>query len=274
MTLRRLAGALLLWPLLAPAQTPAISIVIDDLGDRWQESREAAELPGAVACAVLPESPHGAQVAALAQARGKEILLHLPLQPQQGPAHPLTIQAGGPPEQREALLQRALAAVPMAVGVNNHQGSLLTAQLEPMRWLMQALRRRGGLYFVDSRTTAQTLAEPLAWEQELPATRRQVFLDDVRSPAALRREWQRLLQLARKQGSALAIGHPYPETLALLRTEIPRLQAQGIRLVAPSALIREQGTSKQLRVAARPLQLSDSLTWPAQLAGEPTGEAQ
>jgi len=274
MALRRLAGALLLWPLLAAAQTPAISIVIDDLGDRWQEGRQVAELPGAVACAVLPESPHGAQIAAAAQARGKEILLHLPLQPQQGPAHPLTIKAGGPPEQREALLRRALAAVPMAVGVNNHQGSLLTAQHEPMRWLMQALRRHGGLYFVDSRTTAATVAEPLAWEQELPATRRQVFLDDARGPAAVQREWQRLLQLARRQGTALAIGHPYPETLALLRSEIPRLQAQGIRLVAPSALIREQGTSKQLRVAARPLRLSDRLTWPAELAGEPAQDVQ
>lgn len=274
MALRRLVGALLLWPLLVAAQTPAISIVIDDLGDRWQEGRQTAELPGAVACAVLPESPHGAQVAALAQARGKEILLHLPLQPRQGPAHPLTINAGAAPERREALLRRALASVPMAVGVNNHQGSLLTAQLEPMRWLMQALRRHGGLYFVDSRTTAETVAETLAWQQELAATRRQVFLDDARGPAAVHREWQRLLQLARRQGSALAIGHPYPETLALLRSEIPRLQAQGIRLVAPSALIREQGTSKQLRVAARPLQLSDRLTWPAELAGEPARDLQ
>lgn len=266
-------GALLFWPLLASAQTPTISIIIDDLGDRWTESREAAELPGAVACALLPESPYSARVAELAQARGKEILLHLPLQPQSGRGHPLTIHAGTTPEQREALLQRALAAVPQAVGVNNHQGSLMTQQVEPMRWLMRALRSRGGLYFVDSYTSAQSLAEPLAWEQELPATRRQVFLDANRGAAAVRREWQRLLQLARRNGSALAIGHPYPETLALLRAEIPRLQAQGIRLLPPSALIRQQGTSKQLRVAARPLQLSASLTWPAELAGEPADDA-
>ncbi|HSW12504.1 MAG TPA: divergent polysaccharide deacetylase family protein [Solimonas sp.] len=260
--MRRIAAGLLLcWPLLAAAQQPStvISIVIDDLGDRWQESRQAAELPGAVACAILPESPHGAQVAQLAQARGKEVMLHLPLQPGQGRGHPLTILDSASPEQRDALLQRALAAVPQAVGVNNHQGSRLTSAAEPMRWLMRALRQHGGLYFVDSRTSAATQAEAEAWQQDLPTTRRQVFLDNSRGAAAVRKEWQRLLQLARRNGSALAIGHPYPETLALLQAEIPRLQAQGIRLVAPSALIRRQGTSRQQRVAALPLRFSEQL---------------
>ncbi len=259
---RRILGALLsMSSWIAGAQAPAISIIVDDLGDRWQESREAAELPGPVACALLPESPHTPQVAALAQARGKEILLHLPLQPGKGRGHPLTILDSASPEQREALLQRALAAVPQAVGVNNHQGSRLTSEAEPMRWLMQALQQRG-LYFVDSRTSAATQAEAHAWQQDLPTTRRQVFLDNSRGAAAVRAEWQRLLVLARKNGSALAIGHPYPETLALLRSEIPKLQAQGIRLIAPSALIREQGTSRQLKVAAKPLRLSVGMSAP------------
>jgi polysaccharide deacetylase 2 family uncharacterized protein YibQ len=261
----RLAAALLLGCCAtAAAEPPAISIVIDDLGDRWEESRAAAELPGAVACALLPESPYTARVAELAQRRGKEILLHLPLQPQQGRGHPLTIASDTPAAARDALLQRALRAVPQAVGVNNHQGSRLTAQADTMRWLMQALRAHGGLYFLDSRTTAATVAESMAWQQGLDATRRQVFLDAHRGPAAVRREWQRLLQLARRHGSALAIGHPFPETLALLRQELPRLQAQGVQLIAPSALIRRQGTSPGLRLAARPLQLSDALTSPAE----------
>ncbi len=259
----RLGAALLLLPCIAGARAPAISIVIDDLGDRLAESRAAAELPGPVACAMLPESPYTPQIAALAQARGKEVMLHLPLQPGQGRGHPLTILDTASPEQRHALLQRALAAVPQAVGVNNHQGSRLTSESEPMRWLMQALREHGGLYFIDSRTSAATQAEAEAWQRDLPTTRRQVFLDNSRSPAAIQGEWQRLLALARKNGTALAIGHPYPETLALLQREIPRLQAQGIRLIAPSQLIREQGTSRQQRVAAAPLRLAAVMAEPA-----------
>ncbi|MDM4768611.1 divergent polysaccharide deacetylase family protein [Solimonas sp. SE-A11] len=262
--LRCTVAALLLLPCIAGARAPAISIVIDDLGDRLAESRAAAELPGPVACAMLPESPYTPQIAALAQARGKEVMLHLPLQPGQGRGHPLTILDTASPEQRNALLQRALAAVPQAVGVNNHQGSRLTSESEPMRWLMQALREHGGLYFIDSRTSAATQAEAEAWQRDLPTTRRQVFLDNSRGAAALQGEWQRLLALARKNGTALAIGHPYPETLALLQREIPRLQAQGIRLIAPSALIREQGTSRGLRVAAAPLRLSAAMSQPGE----------
>ena len=261
---RRLLGALLLsLSCTAGAKAPAVSIIIDDLGYRLAEGRSAVELPGPVACAMLPESPFTPQLANLAQQRGKEVLLHLPLQPGAGRGHPLTILDSASPEQREALLQRALSAVPQAVGVNNHQGSRLTSEREPMRWLMQALRDRGGLYFVDSRTSAATQAENEAWQQDIPTTRRQVFLDNTRGAAAVRKEWQRLLALARKNGSALAIGHPYPETLALLKSELPRLQAQGIRLVAPSALIREQGTTRSLRVAAMPLRLSSAMAEPA-----------
>lgn len=263
--LRCSLAVLLLMPCVAGARTPAISIVIDDLGDRLAESRAAAELPGPVACSMLPESPYTPQIAALAQARGKEVMLHLPLQPGAGRGHPLTILDTASPAQRDALLQRALAAVPQAVGVNNHQGSRLTSESEPMRWLMQALRERGGLYFIDSRTSAATQAEAESWLQDLPTTRRQVFLDNSRGAAAVQAEWQRLLALARKNGTALAIGHPYPETLALLQREIPRLQAQGIRLIAPSALIREQGTSRQQRVAAAPLRLSAVMSEPVEL---------
>jgi polysaccharide deacetylase 2 family uncharacterized protein YibQ len=267
---RRLLGALLLSvPLIAGAKAPAISIVIDDLGDRLAEGRMAVELPGPVACAMLPESPFTPQLAGMAQARGKEVMLHLPLQPGSGRGHPLTILDSASPAQRDALLQRALAAVPQAVGVNNHQGSRLTSESEPMRWLMGQLRTRGGLYFVDSRTSAATQAEAEAWQQDLPTTRRQVFLDNSRGAAAVQAEWQRLLALARKNGSALAIGHPYPETLALLQREIPRLQAQGIRLVAPSALIREQGTSRRQRVAAAPLRLSLAMAGEAEAGGCP-----
>ncbi len=275
---RRIAALWLgLWMVALPAAAqspgvPFISIVIDDLGDRWDEGRQAVALPGAVACAVLPETPHGARLAALAHAAGKEVLLHLPLQPLQGKAHPISLSAGMAEAQREALLQRALASVPHVVGVNNHQGSATTQQAEPMRWLMRALRHHGDLYFLDSYTTAASLAQGIAQAEGLPATRRQVFLDADRNPAAIRKEWKRLLQMARARGSALAIGHPFPETLAMLREEIPRLGA-SIELVAPSELIRRQAGQRGLRTAGLSLRLSETLSWPGP-ASEESDEAE
>jgi polysaccharide deacetylase 2 family uncharacterized protein YibQ len=250
--------------------TPFISIVIDDLGDRWDEGRQVVALPGPVACAVLPETPHGARLAALAHAAGKEVLLHLPLQPLQGKPHPMSLSAGMAEPQREALLQRALASVPHVVGVNNHQGSATTQQAEPMRWLMRALRQQGGLYFLDSYTTAASVAQGIAQAEGLPTTRRQVFLDAERNPAAVRKEWKRLLQMARVHGSAVAIGHPFPETLAMLREEIPRL-GMSIELVAPSELIRRQGRHRGLRIAGISLRFSETLSWPRP-ANEDAGE--
>jgi polysaccharide deacetylase 2 family uncharacterized protein YibQ len=266
-----------LWMIALPAAAqspggPFISIVIDDLGDRWDEGRQAVALPGPVACAVLPETPHGARLAALAHAAGKEVLLHLPLQPLQGKPHPMSLSAGMAEPQREALLQRALASVPHVVGVNNHQGSATTQQAEPMRWLMRALRQQGGLYFLDSYTTAASVAQGIAQAEGLPATRRQVFLDAERSPAAIRKEWKRLLQMARVHGSAVAIGHPFPETLAMLREEIPRLGA-GIELVAPSELIRRQARHRGLRTAGISLRFSETLSWPGPVV-ENADEAQ
>lgn len=264
---RRIAALWLgLWTIALPAAAqssggPFISIVIDDLGDRWEEGRQAVALPGPVACAVLPETPHGARLAALAHAAGKEVLLHLPLQPLQGKPHPMSLSAGMAEPQREALLQRALASVPHVVGVNNHQGSATTQQAEPMRWLMRALRQQGGLYFLDSYTTAASVAQGIAQAEGLPATRRQVFLDAERSPAAIRKEWKRLLQMARTHGSAVAIGHPFPETLAMLREEIPRLGA-SIELVPPSELIRRQARLRGLRTAGISLRFSETLSWP------------
>lgn len=252
---------------------PFISVVIDDIGDRWDEGRQAVALPGPVACAVLPETPHGARLAALAHAAGKEVLLHLPLQPLQGKPHPMSLSAGMAEPQREALLQRALASIPHVVGVNNHQGSATTQQAEPMRWLMRSLRRHGGLYFLDSYTTAASLAQGMAQAEGLPATRRQVFLDAERNPAAIRKEWKRLLQMARVHGSAVAIGHPFPETLAMLREEIPRLGA-SIELVAPSELIRRQTLRRGLRTAGLSLRLSQTLSWPQPAADGADGAAE
>ncbi len=259
--MRRRLLALLLAGLAAQVQaatTPLISIVVDDLGDNWADGRQAIELPGAVACSFLPESPHTRRLAELAHAANKEILVHLPLEPAAGTAHPLALSAQTPPNGRGDQLDRLLDAVPHAQGVNNHQGSRATASRSAMHWLMRELSRRGAGYFVDSMTTADSVAYPLARAYGIPTTRRRVFLDHERGIEATRAQFQRLIRIAQINGGALAIAHPYPETYAVLAEVLPRLAEFGVELVAPSQLIRR--TEQRVPVQPVNLRLSTALT--------------
>ena len=133
-----------------------------------------------------------------------------------------------------------LQTVPHAVGVSNHMGSLLTQQREPMRLLMKAIADRGDLFFVDSRTTADSAAGNIAQELSLPHLVRNIFLDNVREVEAINRQFDKLVAIARDHGSALAIGHPYPETLEVLEHRLPDLASSGIELVPLSKLLELQ----------------------------------
>lgn len=239
----------------AAGATPAISIIIDDMGDRPLEGARIVALPGPVACAILPATPHGAQLARAAHAQGKDVLLHFPLEPQAGKAHPLAVTTRSTREELAARLHSGLDALPFVDGVNIHQGSLLSQRPDYMNWMMAELRQRGALYFVDSYTSGRSVALPVAESWRLPSTRRQVFLDAERGAEAVRAEFQKLIALARRNGTALAIGHPFPETLALLESELPRLAEHGVRLVAPSELIELQQGLRPAPPPARPLQL-------------------
>lgn len=239
----------------ASAATPAISIIIDDMGDRPLEGARIVALPGPVACAILPATPHGAQLARAARAQGKDVLLHFPLEPQAGKAHPLAVTTRSTREELALRLRAGLDALPFVDGVNIHQGSLLSQRPDYMNWLMAELRERGALYFVDSYTSGRSVALPVAESWRLPSTRRQVFLDAERGAEAVRSEFQKLIALARRNGSALAIGHPFPETLALLESELPRLAEYGVKLVAPSELIELQQGLRPAPPPAKPLQL-------------------
>jgi polysaccharide deacetylase 2 family uncharacterized protein YibQ len=131
----------------------------------------------------------------------------------------------------------ALATVPFAVGINGHRGSLLTQHPGHMSWLMEEILMAGGLYFVDSYTTHRSVALRMAAEKGVPAIKRDVFLDSDPAPEMVAREFERLKYLARQRGLAVAIGHPYPETLAFLERAIPGLVEEGIELVPLSELI-------------------------------------
>jgi len=218
---------------------PRISIIIDDLGYQLEAGRRAIDLPGPLAYAVLPGTPGARLLARRANANGKEVLLHLPLEAAgyAGPVEPGVITLAMSHADFQAAFEDAIKSVPFAVGVSSHRGSLLTRHPGHMAWLMEEIHRHAGLFFVDSYTTEKSVALQVAAEVGVMAIRRDVFLDHDLDPEALRAEFQRLKKMARMRGKAVAIGHPYPATMELLEREIPRLAEEGFELVPVSQLI-------------------------------------
>ena len=211
----------------SPAATPHkayLSLIIDDLGQNLPRDRRVLALPGPVTTAVMPDTPHAAEFAREAHKAGKIVILHMPMDPATGPFawHPDL-----PIDELAKRLEAAFKAVPYTSGINNHMGSRMTSQPQAMAWLMENLQQRHK-FFVDSRTSAQTVAAAQAQKIGLASVSRDVFLDDVRTEEAIAVQLQTAIKLAHKQGSAVMIGHPYPQTLAVLERELPKLKAQGI----------------------------------------------
>jgi len=224
----------------AATSPPRIAIIIDDLGYKLAAGQRAIDLPGPVSFAVLPGAPRTEVLARHAHSRGKEVLLHLPLQarPDDPMQEPLAISLDMNRREFQDAFASALTSVPHAIGVNNHRGSLLTRHPGHMLWLMQEIQARPDLFFVDSYTTHESVALQIAAETGVNAAKRDVFLDPDGRPETVAREFERMKRLARERGTVIAIGHPYAETLALLERELPRLADDGFELVTISALIR------------------------------------
>lgn len=222
------------------AERPRIAIIIDDLGYEPDAGRRAIALPGPVSCAILPLAPRSRALALAANANGKEVLLHLPMQANgdDGRGAPVDVTLDMSERSFAEKFDAAFDSVPHASGVNNHRGSLITRHPGHMRWLMDKIRERGvNVFFVDSYTTHLSVALDIAAEAGVRAVKRDVFLDADRTPAGIRREFERLKTLARRHGAAVAIGHPYEETLAFLEQALPELAVEGFELVPVGELV-------------------------------------
>jgi polysaccharide deacetylase 2 family uncharacterized protein YibQ len=217
---------------------PRIAIIIDDLGYERTAGERAIALPGPISFAVLPGAPYSSRLADLANAHGKEVLLHLPLQATVDAQEPVpgSLVIDMSETEFRTAIGTSIASVPHVIGINTHRGSLLTRHPGHMRWLMDEIQAHGDLFFVDSYTTAQSVALRIARENGVPAVRRHVFLDPDADSASVAREFNRLRQKASEQGFAVGIGHPYPATLDFLEQALPALD--GVDLVPVSALVR------------------------------------
>lgn len=218
--------------------SPRIAIVIDDLGNDREAVERIARWPFRVAGAVLPGLPESAESARRLAASGKEVLLHLPMEPDGYPRvrpGPGVVLRSDSDEKIAQTVTDDLESVPGAVGVNNHMGSAATADPRVMRAVVRVLAARR-LFLLDSRTTEATVARRIADEESLPAVSRRVFLDAFESDEAIERSFSDLVRKAKRDGTALAIGHPHPATLGILERELPRLRERGVELVTVSEL--------------------------------------
>ena len=232
--------------------TPIISIIIDDLGYQYKLGQRAVKLNGNITCSFLPNAPYARRLAEQAHRQQKEVMLHLPMEAEtENQLGSGALTQCMSEKDFKTLVHSNLATIPHVRGFNNHMGSRLTKSPRLMAWLMQAAMFRDDLYFVDSRTTTESVAQREAERRQIAATRRDVFLDYERSADIVAEQLKDLVRQAKRHGTALAIGHPYPETLATLEAWLPTLKQQGIKLVPVSELIHVR---QQRRIA--PWQLS------------------
>jgi uncharacterized protein len=221
-----------------PPGRPRLAIVIDDLGNDRAQADSLFRLAYPLTISVLPHEANSGEIAEEAHRRGYHVMLHLPMASSSGDRdEAIELHPGMASAEVENTFAGMLDTVPYAAGVNNHEGSLGTADQKLMDDLMPLLHQHN-LFFIDSRTTAATIAETAARAAGVAAARRNVFLDDEQAVPAIRKQFALAIRDAREKGSALAIGHPHPETLEVLNEMLPEAERQGVRLVFASDLAR------------------------------------
>lgn len=224
-----------------PAPGARVAIVIDDLGGNLRAAHELLELGEPLTFAVLPKLPHSREIDRAASQAGREVLLHLPMEPigypEKNPG-PGALMGSMSPEKMMAVLEEDLEDVPHSIGVNNHMGSLLTEDEEVMRRILSYVKERK-LFFLDSYTTPRSVVEKVAGQLGLPSASRQVFLDHVPyDEDYVDGQMDKLIEAAKEHGVAIGIGHPHQATIAALKKRLPTLAQQSVTVVPVSLLVK------------------------------------
>lgn len=216
-----------------------VAVIIDDLGIDLAMARSFSKLEIPVTLAVLPYQKYSQEVAREGVRRGKEVLLHLPLQPREYPSvNPGTgcLLLSMNREEIQAGLAAALDSLPHCVGVSSHMGSLFTERDKPMGWLLSVVSERD-LFFVDSLTTPHSVGYRVAEELGIPFAQRTHFLDLEKTEASIVRQLCRLVDTAVREGGAIGIAHPSEETLLALPKVVAALGEKGVRFVPVSQMV-------------------------------------
>jgi hypothetical protein len=217
---------------------PKAAIIIDDVGFDVDLAKAFLELRAPLTLAVLPTAPHAQAIALEAMGKGVEVILHLPMEPKENNGEGLgagvLLAKMGEAEFVE-VLNSHLNRFPGVKGVNNHMGSLLTEREDKMTIVLRELKKRR-LFFVDSRTTPQSVASKIAFDMKVPVASRSVFLDHEPSQEAMKAQWERFHAMAREQGFAVVIAHAHWETVVFLKEHLQNL-GSDVRLVRVADIV-------------------------------------
>lgn len=227
-------------PVVTESGTGKLAIIIDDMGTTVQEARSLAAIGVPVTLSIIPGLRSYREVAAFAASSGVETMIHIPMQSKGWPERRLeangllVTMAENDIRDRIEEFQRN---IPRAVGANNHMGSEFTEHDDKMKAVLGVLQRKG-LFFIDSVTSPKTVGYQLAQEMGIKSARRNVFLDNEQNAAYILGQLNQAVRMAKKNGAAIAIGHPHPMTIKTLSAALPTLKHQGITLVPASQLVK------------------------------------
>lgn len=227
--------------LLAPAawSQGKLALIIDDVGYNKHDA-DAIALDGDLTYAILPHTPHAVEYAEMARKANKDVILHIPMESITGKdLGPGALLSDMTRVEVESRLSAALEEIPFAIGINNHMGSLLTQKTHSMRWTMEFLQRND-LFFLDSKTSNQSVGEEQALRIGVPALHRNVFIDNQLDEAYMQKQFNHLVRIAQKYRRAIGIAHPHPQTIKFLAKVLPTLEAQGVTLVPISSLLPQK----------------------------------
>jgi polysaccharide deacetylase 2 family uncharacterized protein YibQ len=215
-----------------------LAIVIDDLGNSLRAGLDAIALPAPITFAVMPHRKHSKLLAERAGRLGRDVLLHVPM----STLNDRALGAGGLTEDLvekdfKDTLRFSIASIPYISGVNNHMGSRLTTRPTAMKWVMEVLEQEK-LFFLDSRTNSKSVAYETALEMGLQTANRDIFLDNQINIDHIHKQFKKALTIAKKYGSAIAIGHPHQATLSYLEHVLPQLEGTDVAIYSLSDLLK------------------------------------
>jgi polysaccharide deacetylase 2 family uncharacterized protein YibQ len=230
---------------------PLVAIVIDDIGYDRRIANRMLSLDAPLTFSVLPHGPYSTEFAAEARAKGREIMLHLPMEPNEFPdinPGPGALLMQMSPDELIGQLNSHLDLFPGLKGVNNHMGSGISTSPEHMRQIFSILKKRR-LYYIDSRTTAETVARSSAELLKLPFAERDIFIDHREDETFIRSQLKKLIRRAQEQGYAVGIGHPHGITHRVLNENLALLK-EKVALVPASMVVEAETGAKLAKVPA------------------------
>ncbi|MCK4379450.1 MAG: divergent polysaccharide deacetylase family protein, partial [Deltaproteobacteria bacterium] len=222
-------------------ELPRIAIIIDDMGMNTSIAKQFVQLSFPLTFSIFPYAPHALEVAQLFHEAGQQIMLHVPMEPHGYPdvdPGPGALLDSMNDQQLLSRFSKELSAIPGIVGINNHMGSRLTENQHIMALFMNCLHDKP-LFFIDSRTTAGSVAFDEATKAGIPAGQRDVFLDNIKDEQYILAQLRKLIAIAQIKKTAVGIGHPYPETVAALRRVGQLTQESRVIIVPVSKLIEK-----------------------------------